>query len=379
MKKDLEKIRKPEGITLIALVVTIIVLLILAAVTISVLPGDSGILKNTEKAKEETEKATIIENIKIDIMDKQINNNGNISDYELKNILETKYGILQSSTSNTILDSILITNDNKYQIPVRDIYNGPLKETLVGKITSQNYGDKVIYNAPNGINTWKIFYSDNENVFLIASDYVPKNAVNLENLDFTLSGDYVFYWNTNENIDSLQTSGLQLGKSKFSMYKLNKDNNNSRCVSRLLNSDNWNNFIDKNLADFAIGGPTIEMWTSSWNEKYKDTLTLNIGSNTWGYVISRDGKEYNTNINVNNTDSLYFNHPDYETESWNGCEGYWISSPSDFGSNSLMVINNTGNVGYRGRAAIFYVLRPIVCLKTSVNGTYTDDQWTLFI
>ena len=48
---------KQEGITLIALVITIIILLILAGVTIAALSGDNGILKNVAKAKEETKQA----------------------------------------------------------------------------------------------------------------------------------------------------------------------------------------------------------------------------------------------------------------------------------------------------------------------------------
>ena len=51
-----EKIR---GITLIALVITIIVLLILAGVSISILAGDNGILGKASKAKIENEKAEI--------------------------------------------------------------------------------------------------------------------------------------------------------------------------------------------------------------------------------------------------------------------------------------------------------------------------------
>ena len=40
---------KQKGITLIALVVTIVVLLILAGVSIGTISGDSGILKNARK------------------------------------------------------------------------------------------------------------------------------------------------------------------------------------------------------------------------------------------------------------------------------------------------------------------------------------------
>ena len=43
-----------RGITLIALVITIIVLLILAGVTIAALSGDNGILKRAAEAKEQT-------------------------------------------------------------------------------------------------------------------------------------------------------------------------------------------------------------------------------------------------------------------------------------------------------------------------------------
>ena len=57
--KNLEKQKnkKSNGITLIALVITIIVLLILAGVTIATLTGDNGILTQAQKAKNETENA----------------------------------------------------------------------------------------------------------------------------------------------------------------------------------------------------------------------------------------------------------------------------------------------------------------------------------
>ena len=53
MKLKIRKIEK--GITLIALVITIIVLLILAGVSIAFLVGDNGILKYTINAKEKNE------------------------------------------------------------------------------------------------------------------------------------------------------------------------------------------------------------------------------------------------------------------------------------------------------------------------------------
>ncbi len=53
--------KKEQGITLIALVVTIVVLLILAGVSISMLTGENGIVTQAGKAKDETEQARVQE------------------------------------------------------------------------------------------------------------------------------------------------------------------------------------------------------------------------------------------------------------------------------------------------------------------------------
>ena len=65
-----------RGITLIALVITIIVLLILAGVTIATLTGDNGILTRAQEAKAETDEASDIEKIRLAISEAQIGENG---------------------------------------------------------------------------------------------------------------------------------------------------------------------------------------------------------------------------------------------------------------------------------------------------------------
>ncbi len=57
--------RLQKGITLIALVITIIVLLILAGVSIATLTGDNGILTKAQTAKAETEKASEEEQLQL--------------------------------------------------------------------------------------------------------------------------------------------------------------------------------------------------------------------------------------------------------------------------------------------------------------------------
>ena len=46
--------KKEEGITLVALVVTIIILIILAGISLNMILGENGIIGKTKTAKEET-------------------------------------------------------------------------------------------------------------------------------------------------------------------------------------------------------------------------------------------------------------------------------------------------------------------------------------
>ena len=86
---------KERGITLIALIVTVIVLIILAGITIATLTGEDGIINNANNAKEETEIANekeIVDRATINAMGN--NKRGNIVRDELQDELDriTKVG-----------------------------------------------------------------------------------------------------------------------------------------------------------------------------------------------------------------------------------------------------------------------------------------------
>lgn len=61
---------KNQGITLIALVITIIILLILAGVTIMTLTGENGILIKANTAKNRTDEETAREKVQIAVFRK---------------------------------------------------------------------------------------------------------------------------------------------------------------------------------------------------------------------------------------------------------------------------------------------------------------------
>ena len=59
----MKKIKNTKGITLIALVVTIVVLLILAAISINMLKGENGIISKATEAREKNKYASAKEKV----------------------------------------------------------------------------------------------------------------------------------------------------------------------------------------------------------------------------------------------------------------------------------------------------------------------------
>ena len=88
------KLRKTNsGITLIALVITIIVLLILAGVTIATLTGDNGILTKATEAKDKTEEGEEEEKVKLSVAGALAKDNGGeIKEQYLDEELASQFG-----------------------------------------------------------------------------------------------------------------------------------------------------------------------------------------------------------------------------------------------------------------------------------------------
>lgn len=111
-------IKNQKGITLLALITTIIVLLILAGITVGVLTGDNGIVKNANKAKEETEIANekeIIEKATVQAMGN--NKYGNIEEDELQKELdkETEEGKTEATDIGDEFE-VVFKESNRYYI-----------------------------------------------------------------------------------------------------------------------------------------------------------------------------------------------------------------------------------------------------------------------
>ena len=124
MKNKLkEQLKINKGITLIALVITIIVLLILAGVTIATLTGDNGILTKAQNSKEKNAQKTVEEQINLAVQASKINE-GLVID---KDILEqelTNNGIEITKSENDELPWTVKKDGYVYTISE----NGEIKE-----------------------------------------------------------------------------------------------------------------------------------------------------------------------------------------------------------------------------------------------------------
>ena len=137
-------------------------LLILAGVTIATLTGENGILTQATRAKEESEKAEIIEQIQLDIANKQIENRGSINEDEFYEILE-KYGTVSDDKT------ILTTTKGNYDILISDIYSGNIS---VATRQSNNLINKE--NLKYGITTYQ--GNESENISFMSTEKIEING-----------------------------------------------------------------------------------------------------------------------------------------------------------------------------------------------------------
>ena len=115
----MNKLKSKKGITLVALVVTIVVLLILAGVSINAVLGDNGIIKKANQAASVTKEAEVKEAINRTILEFYLTN-----DYEtLEDFLKAKAedGSIDSVTKNA--DGTLTVKKGEYSVTVENKTN----------------------------------------------------------------------------------------------------------------------------------------------------------------------------------------------------------------------------------------------------------------
>ena len=407
MLKKKEKqhiVANEKAITLIALVVTIIVMLILVGASLSVMVGDNGILTKAIGAVTKNKESTLIEELQMswascevayqtawaqntavrrslyytkEEMNKLLSSTG-----EVKSLIYIENGeseVVYQSSDPRITYIFKIDAEGNVKLDSSEV----AENTLANKISFNNYGDKINYIA-NGISDWRIFYNDGSNVFLITEDYMTSdllpNGIGMYN--YNDGGTAVFWneYNINEIYSGIANKFLMLGYDT-----INSSSNRYKQTASLMDILKWNDFCNDEYADYAIGSPTLEMWIKSWNEKYP-TEKIYYKYNTNGYYV--DIKE--NDINGTITSSSICNFEGYLTDEnknlyyphktgYKGSNGYWLASPYSYiPTDRVFRIYFAGAIGCKPWDYAF-ALRPVVCLKSTVKAEWDNENeiWNL--
>ena len=381
------KNKRERGITLIALVITIIVLLILAGVSIAMLTGENGILVQAQNANEQTEIGEEKEEIILSYNGlKTKKQGGDVTAGELETELKTNGAEVTVSGDETLVITFF-DSDRTYIIDTNEnisLITGNAREILNNAKVS--YGATVTnYDSDKstGVN-WKIFYSDGINVYLIADDYIDYEKVplsigktNKPNQSDSFSkaayftnilGDY------KGSINITNSNPAYKWLSKYYEAGYTSQNNNMKAVAYMMDTNIWTNF-KKDTALYAIGGPTLEMLFASYNMKYETEYECQATSEI-GYSIRKTSTDdWNERIVAmfEPTDSLY------EISNQTNALAYWIATPSnyykeyDVGNYLMSTYYVDGGVTYSFFDSKDIGFRPIVCLKLDTKLVKQSD------
>lgn len=340
MKHNKEVKRKTNnkgmnGITLIALVITIIVLLILAGISIAMLSGDNSILRRSTDAKFNTEDKTIRERIGLAQLAAMTNSDIKLDYDKLKIELAKEFGTegIDWTISSKMSDPWIVTvGDVKYninqpsgqEISAADIANMTFETTEEKIAFYQGLYGHVVTNYGKEIDTslndeWKIFYigtmgnETESHIYLIADSCVnytilPNKRKNGITYSFMQDSDWKAHFatkqendeNINDGILPAYITGTILGGSdttadniknlNYSYYNSGYEGENQpnmRAVASMLDTSIWNSFMDSiGKSKYAIGGPTVEMLMNSYNDSHGTDYGAK-ANNENGYQITK--------------------------------------------------------------------------------------------
>ena len=174
---------------------------------------------------------------------------------------ETTYTITVTATDNA---GNVSTNETADVTAIDGITVAEAKE-LVNTNTLREYiGKRVIDYTPKAGGIWRVFYYDGENDGNDNGDFGKSDTLYLkrdydENLIIELDNDYS---GTNEGIDIMKNMNPLW---RDSIYGENVNVLTKLGITKLCEPLIWNDYKQDNVANYAIGGPSIEMFAKAYN------------------------------------------------------------------------------------------------------------------
>ena len=382
-----------EGITLIALVITIIVLLILAAVSLNLVAGGDGILGRATTAVNNTNTAKIAEEIELAMAQlktdyyeaRYVTRNTEFTEFapyavnSLNNGITTANGgtlklvgskITYTNNSEEASGDFEVNDDGSITILGIKIEGeaGKTTPTFASQIEVANYGEYVnlgtellpttdgVINQKLGgaepteqpLTDWRIFHKDTDGgIYLILADYLPY-----------------------EHNETLETGLINEGET----YPYNWKGESGTKLIQILNDENaWNGLIDSKYTTKGItvkGAIGVEEWVASWNANAgKEELFTQYTEDTETYSAKGwlVGTEQNPTtysvVSLNNSNTLYFPH----TSALSNNYGYSLASTSAYGSHLPILVNGVGALAQSSNYAN-YGVRPTVYIPAGISA-----------
>ncbi len=232
--------------------------------------------------------------------------------------------------------------------------------TYLGK--PLNYGIEYDDKSANGYGEkkWEIFYADEDHIYIITKGHLDQDGLKVTDKDG------VSYNGTSDfTADNLQNKYPAVAQGLFDktydptssvgseLKYTSTTNNNMKATQYLLDSGNWSSYVNK-YADWAIGGPTLELFVKSYNAYYPaNTVELETPTGN-GYA--------NPLSDANSVPrDTYLNHfaiPDNISP-----EHYWLACPSSASSIDVMsvraILNQNSVQGSLGQRISYSV-----CIQT---------------
>ena len=429
------KKQKNSGITLIALVITIIVLLILAGVTIATLTGENGILTRASEASEQTEIGDEQEKIKLSVTGAITENNGgeitrtNLNK-ELTNYIGTEgtdYTLSETETAPfvvTYTDSgrsyVIDENGNvseyvdisKY-VGVGDYVNyNPTVSDKNGTPVEEN---KLEYTSSTGTGTehgngytstekgggqkftatastkWRVLDIGNGTVTLISENPITTDAGG----NFTMSGAIGYLYAEQELNEICKIYGYGYGADTSQVTKYNYGGpTDGELTGEIIGSgarsitiEDINKQAGITEADYTTLNSIYGSTTNPTNNIYYPTITTTNGQSSSAGVKNLEYTYYYY-------DKTKIENTDVQNMLFNG--NYWLASRCiySYSSNSYFSVREVGdsvasgsNLFYGASSTLSeltnsgFAVRPIVILKSNVidtNTNYeTEGHWNL--
>ena len=289
---------------------------------------------------------------------------------------------------------IPVSIENKYKVATPVNANTIASATDTEKANNY-YGKSVNYTSANGVTGWKIFYADSSNIYLIADDYVdvaklPRGTDTsgkpVGNAPANTNTSYPKAAPFNNIMDAYSTGAARITtdtiKNLNSSFFARSDastnkNDNMKAVAYMLDTTAWSTFKDSNgKADYAIGGPTLEMLFKSYNQKHPGKNYEAQATSATGYQLRVNGGTWK---NYTDSSSDYLDSSDslYVLPSSKGANAMWLASPSAINTNLVMYVHYDGFVGYNGYSNGGNGFRPLVCLKSNIQLQESGDGFSI--